>query len=797
MTVTTTDTPPKTEVIGGSGNARTRRDMAVCDVCTMRFPTAAMKNHRTTCMGPEEMELKEKERKEKRLPQSPPSAGQTPKKRGRKPKAKPILVALEAAAAKIESNKNSSNILSNGNNKEKSGKMMSGVVMDAKRPRGRPPKKARGQADMSARTWAKDTVAKWEVPEAPVFYPTVEEFRYPLKYIEAIRPVAEKFGICKIVPPYQADSIGMQIDAPSFRFKTKLQNIHQLKTRWSGPSEVFVSELCGFLEERNETLSAFPQYDARDLDLYTLFVEVNRRGGLWDVTRSNAWQEILVALKVSDTCQKPIQSLKALYNKHLYAYELERKKQFDEEVAAGHNRHATMVDQVIAECINAGDYEEDNSDEEDFGFYEGNTYSLDQFERLATNFAKKWFPNGNNDPDSVENEFWRIVEHGDENVQVHYGSDLDVRIHGSGFPRGQGDNAADRAACRDGTHWNLNTLPRMEGSIFSHLRSPISGVTDPMMYVGMLFSSFCWHNEDNYLYSINYMHRGSYKTWYGVPGDSSPAFEAVMREAVPSLFSKTPNLLYLLITMVAPSLLRQKDVPIFKTLQAPGEYVITFPQAYHAGFSHGFTVAEAVNFAPGDWLPYGAKSVSHYKDVHRTSVLPHDHLMMAIARDATPELCQWLAPGLATMRATEVADRSKLIKSGYRVEENKHDDYDDDDVKQCAEINKSIDEIDAIIQQVNTKLSEHQKTTSSPSKPSPVKITRSAATQAKTPPVSPAKQVGANTPVYKFPFPSSNQTSPTPSMSLIYSPIGGKRKIIPVPVNLSPNTTSSPLVKQQ
>ena len=40
------------------------------------------------------------------------------------------------------------------------------------------------------------------VPPAPVFFPTVEEFEgNPLSYIEKIRPLAESYGICKICPP--------------------------------------------------------------------------------------------------------------------------------------------------------------------------------------------------------------------------------------------------------------------------------------------------------------------------------------------------------------------------------------------------------------------------------------------------------------------------------------------------------------------------------------------------------------------------------------------------------------------
>ena len=58
------------------------------------------------------------------------------------------------------------------------------------------------------------------------------------------------------------------------------------------------------------------------------------------------------------------------------------------------------------------------------------------------------------------------------------------------------------------------------------------GVSSPMLYIGMLFSTFGWHTEDLHLYSLNYQHLGAGKVWYGVPGDSADRFEEFLASDV-------------------------------------------------------------------------------------------------------------------------------------------------------------------------------------------------------------------------------------------------------------------------
>ena len=87
-----------------------------------------------------------------------------------------------------------------------------------------------------------------------------------------------------------------------------------------------------------------------------------------------------------------------------------------------------------------------------------------------------------------------------------------------------------------------------------------------------------------------------------MPGVFAEKFEDVMKENASELFEKAPDLLHHLVTTMNPNLLLKHGVPISKLQQKAGEFIITFPRAYHAGFNQGFNFAEAVNFCPPDWV---------------------------------------------------------------------------------------------------------------------------------------------------------------------------------------------------
>ena len=212
--------------------------------------------------------------------------------------------------------------------------------------------------------------------------------------------------------------------------------------------------------------------------------------------------------------------------------------------------------------------------------------SFDKFKQLAEEQereAKKYLSNvrDRNSFEHVSQVFWQSIQSGSPSM---YGADS----RGSLFDPNL-------------EIWNLNRLP----SILKVIGVEISGVTYSYLYFGMWKALFAAHTEDMDLYSINYLHDGAPKMWYAVPPASAELFEKLAASKFPKESKTCSEWLRHKQYLLDPKLLALNGVPYCCGPQKKGEFMVTFPRAYHWGFNSGFNIAEAVNFALEDWIPFG------------------------------------------------------------------------------------------------------------------------------------------------------------------------------------------------
>ncbi|KAA8522400.1 hypothetical protein F0562_013239 [Nyssa sinensis] len=589
---------------------------------------------------------------------------------------------------------------------------------------------------VSGQTSSVSSSGSLNIPPGPVYYPTEEEFKDPLEFIYKIRPEAEPYGICKIVPP-KSWKPPFALDLESFTFPTKTQAIHQLQVRSAAcDPKTFELEYNRFLEHCGRKAKKKVVFEGEELDLCKLLNAVKRYGGYDNVVKEKKWGEVFWFVrsvgKISE-CAKHV--LCQLYREHLYDYEdyynrlnqekaksckrgmhVERKSGVGFDFSSSKRRRKNIagekvksckveeeeLDQICEQCrsglhgevmllcdrcnkgwhihclspplkrVPPGNWyclECLNSDKDSFGFMPGKRYSLEAFRRLADRAKRKWFGSSSASRVQLEKKFWEIVEGLVGDVDVMYGSDLDTSIYGSGFPRvnDQRPPSVEIELWDEycDSPWNLNNLPKLQGSMLRAVHHGIAGVMVPWLYIGMLFSSFCWHFEDHCFYSMNYLHWGEPKCWYSVPGSEARAFEKVMRKSLPDLFDAQPDLLFQLVTMLNPSVLQENGVPVYSILQEPGNFVITFPRSFHGGFNFGLNCAEAVNFAPADWLPHGGFGAELYQLYRKAAVLSHEELVCVVAKsDCDIKALPYLKNELLRIYDKEKFLREQLWRNG-------------------------------------------------------------------------------------------------------------------------------------
>ena len=155
----------------------------------------------------------------------------------------------------------------------------------------------------------------------------------------------------------------------------------------------------------------------------------------------------------------------------------------------------------------------------------------------------------------------------------------------------------------EGGSWNINKLD----SIVNLLGS-VPGVSSPYLYVGTWRSMFAYHVEDLNLYSINYLHAGASKSWYSIKQKDKKRFESLAVSYFVEEHQQCHEFLRHKTKMFSPLKLKEYGIEHSTVLQDAGEFIITFPGAYHAGFNHGLNVAESSNFATPRWFEIGVKA---------------------------------------------------------------------------------------------------------------------------------------------------------------------------------------------
>ncbi|XP_029381007.1 lysine-specific demethylase 4A isoform X2 [Echeneis naucrates] len=207
--------------------------------------------------------------------------------------------------------------------------------------------------------------------------------------------------------------------------------------------------------------------------------------------------------------------------------------------------------------------------------------------------------------------------------------------------------------------WNICHLETILDTVERESGITIEGVNTPYLYFGMWKTTFAWHTEDMDLYSINYLHFGEPKSWYCVPPEHGKRLERLAKGFFPGSSQNCEAFLRHKMTLISPSILKKYGIPFEKITQEAGQFMVTFPYAYHAGFNHGFNCAESTNFATERWIEYGKQAVlcSCRKDMVKISMdvfvkkfQPDRYEQWLAGRDVvpidhsrpTPEACEFL-----------------------------------------------------------------------------------------------------------------------------------------------------------
>ncbi|KAL7293385.1 hypothetical protein TKK_0013151 [Trichogramma kaykai] len=515
-----------------------------------------------------------------------------------------------------------------------------------------------------------DSKENVKLVEAPIFRPSEKDFQDPLEYIDRIRPIAEKFGICKVVPPANFKPECKVSD--DMRFTAYNHYIHRMLNRW-GPNVREMMAIKKYLATQSISLTQAPWIGGMEVDLPYLYQTVQTLGGLKEVIEKKKWQKVADGMKIPRSAQDRVTKIDDIYCKYLLPYDTlsqgEREKLF-KEVEADWVKKESRAER---RSNDESDGEDDDDDDDDSSSEEieecivkGRNMPLNAFYRIARNTQRMWFgerqcsPSGESEGASaaeVEAAFWKHVVEKRRHVCVHAAS-IDSGGRGFGFSQAKNSPFARHP-------WNLKVLTNNAGSVLRAL-GPQMGVTVPTLHVGMVFSTCCWYRDPHCLPWIEYLHTGAKKIWYGIPDTESEALRDTLARMFPRYCKSTKIWLPSDTAMVPPDMLVRNGVPLCQTVQEPGQFIVVFPKAFTSSICTGYVVSESVYFAHPSWLDTAEQVFQDLHDSCEPSMFSFEKLLFSIINDAktSTDVLRQILPSVSRIYNREVENRRKLRELG-------------------------------------------------------------------------------------------------------------------------------------
>ncbi|RZC70486.1 hypothetical protein C5167_033615 [Papaver somniferum] len=500
-----------------------------------------------------------------------------------------------------------------------------------------------------------------KLPLAPEFYPTDTEFADPIAYISKIEKEASAFGICKVIPP---------LPKPSKKYT--YSNLNKSLSKFPDLGSDFNSALassCSGSSSGDKNGDVKPVFTTRHQELgcsskrskgsvrqSAIHKQVWQSGEVYTLEQFETKSKVFAKNQlgtVKDVIPLTVETLfwKASCEKPIYV-------EYANDVPGSGFGEPDFPNRYFHKQRSKRKFSRNHR--RNFGC-EKREIDTERNSNIGKDSAS--YMKIDSDPSS------EACKHSPSSVSML--SDECQRLSKSRSSDAVSDREGSAGWKLSNCPWNLQVIARSPGSLTRFMLEDIPGVTSPMIYIGMLYSWFAWHVEDHELHSLNYLHTGSPKTWYAVPGDRADAFEETVcsqgyggnidRLAALTLLGEKTNLL-------SPEVVVASGLPCCRLVQYPGEFVVTFPRAYHVGFSHGFNCGEAANFGTPQWLKVAKEAAVRRAAMDLLPMLSHQQLLYMLTMSFISRVpSALLLPGARSsrLRDRQKEERELLVKKAF------------------------------------------------------------------------------------------------------------------------------------